>query len=191
MQNFFLKTFSVVAVSSMAFSLAGCAKNTGTTDAVVDNTTNEQADNAAIPEAANTPTTQGTWTKQSTGSAGSAAAVATSIATANAETKPSEFYQVYSASKVDAAIKAGKQVALFFYSATSDISKRVDKDLANNATLIGKDRVVFRVDFDKETDLKTTYNVKSEHTAVYLNKDKTAKRLDVNAVGVTQIVTGF
>ena len=116
---------------------------------------------------------------------------AAEINSANAETKPSENYQVYSEEKFDASLKAGKNVALFFYSASSDISTRVDKDLANNSTLIGEDNIVFRVDFDENTDLKEKYEVQKENTTVYLNSDTSIKKTDKNAVGVTQVISGF
>lgn len=188
MHKTIIRVTPLLAVCWLILTLVGCGTKwvpTDTTETPSD-TAQQEAQKADAPAAA--------WTGNKTGSgsaANDAATIAAAIAAASAETKPSEYYQVYSAAKLDAALKEKKQVALFFYSAWSDISKRLDKDLANNASLVWKWRIVFRVDFDKENDLKKKYDIKSDHTTVYLKSDKTALKTDVNSVGVAQVIGGF
>ena len=183
-----IRATTLLATCWLLLTLVGCGAKSSTAD-----TTDTPADTAQ-QEAQKPSAPTDTWTgnKGWSGSAANdAATIAAAIAAASAETKPSEYYQVYSAAKLDAALKEKKQVALFFYSAWSAISKRLDKDLANNASLIWKWKIVFRVDFDKENDLKKKYDVKSDHTTVYIKSDKSALKVDVNSVGVAQVIGGF
>lgn len=197
MQKFITKTSALFSVLAAAFLLVWCWTPSWTPETADTNTDTDtqiavQNDSTWTAQQDTDTTTSGSAYTESQEEVNKSIEEKTAeINSANAETKPSENYQVYSEEKFDAALKAGKNVALFFYSASSDISTRVDKDLANNSTLIGEDNIVFRVDFDENADLKDKYEVKKENTTVYLNSDTSIKKTDKNAVGVTQVISGF
>jgi thiol:disulfide interchange protein len=78
-----------------------------------------------------------------------------------------EIYLPYS-SETYAATKDKKRV-LFFAASWCPTCQAADKEFSSNLDRIPTDTVVLKVDYDAATDLKSTYNIVSQHTFVLLD----------------------
>lgn len=99
-------------------------------------------------------------------------------------------YTIYSKLAVDAALKAGKKVVLFFHATWCPTCKVLDGDILANRTKIPSDTVIFKVDYDLNTPLKATYGVTTQHTLVYLNSDATKKSLTTKSSTLDEVLKG-
>lgn len=86
-------------------------------------------------------------------------------------------YQAYSESAVKTALADGKKVALFFHASRCPACVNAEKEIM--ASTLPDNSVIFKVNYDTETDLKKTYGVTSQHTFVFLDSSmqSTAKKL--------------
>ena len=83
-------------------------------------------------------------------------------------------YTTYNASSVSDALAAGKKVVLFFHASWCPSCKAADANLLKETA--PTDTVVFKTDYDSNTDLRKKYGVTSQHTFVSLNADGTLKK---------------
>lgn len=83
-------------------------------------------------------------------------------------------YTTYNASAVSDALAAGKKVVLFFHAPWCPTCKAADTNFMKETAL--SDTVVFKTDYDSNTDLRKKYGVTSQHTFVSLNADGTLKK---------------
>jgi thiol-disulfide isomerase/thioredoxin len=82
-----------------------------------------------------------------------------------------DVYQQYSKEKVEMAIAEEKDIVLFFSASWCPTCRGAKNDIAKNFTQLPKDLVIFEVDFDKERELKSKYNIVTQHTFVQIDKN--------------------
>jgi len=86
-------------------------------------------------------------------------------------------YETYSTTAVDQALADGKKVALFFHASRCPSCRSLDKDISTSNEL-PENTIVFKVDYDTQTDLKTQYGVTSQHTIVLIDENKNLVQKD-------------
>ncbi len=80
-------------------------------------------------------------------------------------------YEAYNEAKVKEALTAGKKVALFFHASWCPSCRKLDKQLKSTMEAIPTNAVVFKVDYDSSTELKSQYGVTTQHTIVTIDKE--------------------
>lgn len=90
-------------------------------------------------------------------------------------------YADYSVERVAAEQKAGRKVVLYFYAPWCPFCRAADADFRANPNKISPDVAVLKLDYDKETALKSKYGVTYQHTFV---------QIDDNGNEVTKWVSG-
>lgn len=88
---------------------------------------------------------------------------------ANLESDGTEAYQEYSAAAFNAT--SDKKRVYFFHASWCPTCRTVDKEITSNSEQIPEDVVVFKTDYDTETDLKNRYGVTYQHTFVYVDEN--------------------
>lgn len=83
-------------------------------------------------------------------------------------------YTMYNASAVSDALAAGKNVVLFFHAPWCPTCKAADANLLKETA--PANTVVFKTDYDSNTDLRKKYGVTYQHTFVSLNADGSLKK---------------
>jgi thioredoxin 1 len=83
-------------------------------------------------------------------------------------------YTMYNASAVSDALAAGKKVVLFFHAPWCPTCKAADANLLKETA--PANTVVFKTDYDSNTDLRKKYGVTYQHTFVSLNADGSLKK---------------
>lgn len=96
-------------------------------------------------------------------------------------------YGEYSVKAVEDALKAGNNVVLFFHATRCPICQATN-DALTKETVFPKNLSVFKVDYDTQVDLKTTYQITTQHSFVQLNTDLTAKANRQGSINLTEIV---
>ena len=82
-------------------------------------------------------------------------------------------YVDYSASLVQQMLADGKRVVLFFHAAWCPTCRLADRRIREATHQIPSDVVIFKVDYEREKELKNTYNVSYQHTFVQLTEGGT------------------
>jgi thiol-disulfide isomerase/thioredoxin len=77
---------------------------------------------------------------------------------------------------------------LFFHASWCPSCKSLDQDILANKAKIPSDTVIFKVDYDLNTPLKTKYGVNAQHTLVSLNSDGTKKSLNRNSPTLADVL---
>ncbi len=98
--------------------------------------------------------------------------------------KPTGYIE-YDAAQVDSALASGQKVALFFHATWCPSCKALDKSLT--ADTVPSDAIIFKVDYDTSSDLKSRYRVVGQHTTVILNADGTEKSKKLGARNVSEV----
>jgi thiol-disulfide isomerase/thioredoxin len=83
-------------------------------------------------------------------------------------------YTMYNASAVSDALAAGKNVVLFFHAPWCPTCKAADANFVKETA--PANTVVFKTDYDSNTDLRKKYGVTYQHTFVSLNADGSLKK---------------
>lgn len=83
-------------------------------------------------------------------------------------------YTTYNASAVSDALAAGKNVVLFFHAPWCPTCKAADTNFVKETA--PANTVVFKTDYDSNTDLRKKYGITSQHTFVSLNADGSLKK---------------
>lgn len=83
-------------------------------------------------------------------------------------------YTTYNASAVSDALAAGKNVILFFHAPWCPTCKAADANFLKETA--PANTVVFKTDYDSNTDLRKKYGVTYQHTFVSLNADGSLKK---------------
>lgn len=83
-------------------------------------------------------------------------------------------YTTYNASAVSDALAAGRNVILFFHAPWCPTCKAADADFLKETA--PANTVVFKTDYDSNTDLRKKYGVTYQHTFVSLNADGSLKK---------------
>jgi|SRR3972149_5889942 len=78
-------------------------------------------------------------------------------------------YQEYSQEAFIDAI--GQRRVLFFYAPWCPTCRPLDRQLSENTNQIPEDVVIFRTDYDTNTELKDRYGVTYQHTFVQVDSD--------------------
>lgn len=78
-------------------------------------------------------------------------------------------YRLYSADEY--AAQSNKRRLLFFHASWCPTCKVANASIEKNLASIPSDLVIFRVDYDKESELKKKYDITYQHTFVLVDKD--------------------
>lgn len=87
------------------------------------------------------------------------------------ETTAPQWFLPYNETEVAAAVAAWQDVVLYFAADRCPLCNALDANLEENADTIPDNVVIFRLDYDSETELKQEYQVISQHTLIYLDND--------------------
>jgi len=79
------------------------------------------------------------------------------------------WYQKYSADLLNQSLEAGKHVVLSVGANRSPLCRALHKDLMKEAVWLPDDIVILTIDFDRDQDLVAQYEVKHEHTLLFLD----------------------
>lgn len=93
-------------------------------------------------------------------------------------------YQAYSESRVNAALKEGQKIYVFFHADWCPSCKALDADIEANLSLIPANTLVFKADYDSETALKQKYGVTVQTTVIALGTDGSLAK---KTLGVTSL----
>ena len=121
-------------------------------------------------------------------SSDSSAQPATSTNEVESETVTSQ-YVPYDQGQVAQAATSGKAV-LFFHAPWCPTCKAADADITKNSANIPKGVIIFKTDYDTETDLKKKYAITYQHTFVQVDSqgDEITKW---NGGGVKEIISNI
>lgn len=97
-------------------------------------------------------------------------------------------YFEYDADDVATALASGQDVVLFFHATRCPLCQGTDTALIAE-TDFPENVTVFKVDYDTATDLKTKYDITSQHTFVQLNADMSAKATRQGSEDLDDIVS--
>ena len=81
-------------------------------------------------------------------------------------------YVDYSDSLVEQMLADGKRVVLFFHAAWCPTCRLADRSIREAAHQIPSDVAILKVDYDREKDLKSAYNVSYQHTFVQITEGR-------------------
>jgi len=96
-------------------------------------------------------------------------------------------YMVYNEAKVEQALAAGQRVYLYFHADRCPSCRALDKNLSAEDNY-PKDLVVFKIDYDNATTLKTTYGISQQHTLIKIDKNKTETHRSTTANDLNDIM---
>lgn len=94
-------------------------------------------------------------------------------------TQGTGMYLEYSPITVQQALDSGQRVVLFFYASRDPICRQIDQDIQAKIAELPSDVAVFKVDYDKQNDLKQKYDVKTQYTLVMLDKQQNKTKFAV------------
>jgi thiol-disulfide isomerase/thioredoxin len=94
-------------------------------------------------------------------------------------------YTDYSENAFETA--SGQKRVYFFHATWCPTCKAADEEISSNSDQIPEDVVVFKADYDEETDLKDQYGVTYQHTFVYVDENGDAVET-WNGGGIEEIV---
>ena len=80
-----------------------------------------------------------------------------------------ESYLVYDQTKFQTS--SNKKRVLFFAASWCPTCSKLDIDIQNNIALIDNNTVIFKVDYDSASDLKSQYSITNQHTLISVNSN--------------------
>jgi thioredoxin-like negative regulator of GroEL len=80
-------------------------------------------------------------------------------------------YRDYNEEAVVQSLAEWKKVALFFYAAWCPTCRNLDKEIKNQVASLPADFIIYKVNYDRSSDLKQKYWVTTQHTIVFIDKD--------------------
>lgn len=94
-------------------------------------------------------------------------------------------YEAYSSEKLE--MNSDKKQILFFHANWCPTCRILETYITSNLTEIPKDVVIYKVDYDSNTDLKRKYGITYQHTLVYVDSngeliDKWAGSNNINEI---------
>jgi thioredoxin 1 len=116
-----------------------------------------------------------------TGLLGSNLIASSALAAPKAQAMMAQPYIEYSKVAFDKA--AGQKRVLFFAATWCPSCRSADKDINANLKTIPATVMIFKADYDLQTELKTKYGITHQHTFVYV--DKTGKAIKTWSGGGT------
>lgn len=98
-------------------------------------------------------------------------------------------YDTYSPESVDTALASGKKVALFFHATWCPSCVALNKTIISEG--VPNDVVIFKVDYDTNTELRKKYGVTGQHTIVTIDANKNMLKRERGAQNVADIIALF
>lgn len=89
----------------------------------------------------------------------------------NADVQASAEYRAYSESAYEAALASEKDVLLFFHAAWCPTCRALDVEIQERMGDLPDGLVIFKTDYDTQTELKTKYGVTLQHTLVQVDEN--------------------
>ncbi len=81
------------------------------------------------------------------------------------------WYAEFGTEELQQALSDWMQVALFFHADWCPTCAALHNSLNTNTTAFDDDMVVFKLDYDSETELKEQFTITSQHTVVFVDAD--------------------
>jgi thioredoxin 1 len=123
-----------------------------------------------------------------TGLIGTGLIAAPALAAPKAQAMMTKSYMEYNKAAFDKA--AGQKRVLFFAATWCPSCRSADKDINANLKSVPKSVVIFKTDYDLQTELKAKYGITHQHTFVY--GDKTGKAIKTwSGGGTTEILAAI
>lgn len=98
-------------------------------------------------------------------------------------------YDTYSPESVDTALASGKKVALFFHATWCPSCVALNKTITSEE--IPSEVVIFKVDYDTNTELRKKYGVTGQHTIVTIDSNKNMLKRERGAQNIADIIALF
>ncbi len=83
-------------------------------------------------------------------------------------------YYTYSPSAASQALMAGHRVVLYFWAPWCTSCASLDTEIENNPDLIPERALILQVPYETATELRSTYNVITQHTFVEIDASQAA-----------------
>lgn len=94
-------------------------------------------------------------------------------------------YTIYNSTEVSDALAANKNVILFFHAPWCPTCKAADTNFMKETAPVNT--VIFKTDYDSNTQLRQKYGVTFQHTFVSLNADGSLKKKSSGAKSFTEL----
>lgn len=107
------------------------------------------------------------------------------------ETTTLNGYVPFEETQFETALEGEQNVALFFHAPWCPTCTALNQNIEQNEGTIADDTVVFKVDYDTATALKTKYGVTSQHTIVYVDSQGNAIKTERGAPSLEKVIEGF
>lgn len=115
-------------------------------------------------------TTEPKMTEKNTETKKEKGASKTDTAVTNTQSTKIAQYKDYTAKNLAQATKEGNTL-LFFHATWCPTCRAAEKDINNNISLLPKDLIILKTDYDTQTDLRTKYNLTSQHAFVLVDNE--------------------
>ena len=97
-------------------------------------------------------------------------------------------YQEYTKETFAKSLEEKKDVVLFFHADRCPSCKALDEDINTNIASLPENIALLKVDYDQEDTLKRLYQVRQQHTLVFLNQDGSKKELTTRIARTKQVI---
>lgn len=92
---------------------------------------------------------------------------------------------MYNPEAVASALAAKKNVVLFFHAGWCPTCKAADANFQKET--VPENAVIFKTDYDSNTELRKKYGITSQHTFVSLNADESLKKKSSGALHFSEL----
>ncbi len=102
---------------------------------------------------------------------------------------PRATYTVYSQAKFDQARNQDKNVVLFFHASWCPTCRALDTEIKNGLNRIPNNTEILKIDYDQYSDLKREYNVRYQHTLVFIKGNNPPPYSTLQGLGIDEIIS--
>jgi len=97
-------------------------------------------------------------------------------------------YQEFSKEALAKALEEKKDVVLFYYADRCPSCIALDENINENIDILPENLVLLKVDYDEEEELKKYFQVRQQHTLIFLDETGEKKEMTTGIATAEQIV---